>query len=620
MKKKIINGIMMVALVAATSTSFVSCKDTNEDVRVEQAAEIADLQSRLNDLDSKYGGICNELDQKINQVQSNLDAAKTELAGKIQENADQIAALEASVDNLEIWLVETFGKLVTGVEISGTYNNMLGSINVPGFEPKMLINNWGVAADDVVFPIYDGYDGLQIIAGKGEEIGTNPDNYGFAGYIYANVNRYIDMPLLTKAQDPANGIFDFTIVNTAGEDVEGLMVANVDADGKPTTDVLRWGWTRADDNNIFKFGVVYAGENAQAFAPAKIDLSKFKADLKQVWADRNRQTGTSKKALGHLVADLYYNLATKNITMKKYALKVTWKDNTIYAYDKDGEVIVESNEDKGLKHMVTSEAELVFMTIKPLSFNSGQALAETGGKVVGKVNYTVEKLEPYLDKIINRVKNKLNLSQYSIDMTPFLTMTTDPTTGHYAVLIPNGTVLNSTTGVAPLATDHDIYVDVDDIVNTIEDACDNMNKLLTNMQDLLDKVKGSTVTNWVEKFTNKAGTLFANNADQMLQPVLLAIDKNGNVSRVSGLKNAPYEADGEIRLEPTTYTAELFAPCYAKFLGCKDIEEAGFNEIIYSNEKEIKFTPESGKTYEIVYQALDFFGNVVEHSYYIQGK
>jgi hypothetical protein len=106
----------------------------------------------------------------------------------------------------------------------------------------------------------------------------------------------------------------------------------------------------------------------------------------------------------------------------------------------------------------------------------------------------------------------------------------------------------------------------------------------------------------------------------MLQPVLLAIDKDGNVSRVSGLKNAPYEANGEITLEPTTYTAELFAPAYAKFLGCKDIEEAGFNEIIYSNDKEIKFTPESGKTYEIVYQALDFFGNVVEHSYYIQGK
>ena len=624
MKKKIINGIMMVALVAATSTSFVSCKDTNEDVRVEQAAEIADLQSRLNDLDSKYGGICNELDQKINQVQSNLDAAKTELEGKIQNNADQIAALDTEIGNLEIWLVETFAKLVTSVEISGTYNNMLGSINVPGFEPKMLINNWGIAASNVVFPKYDGYDGLQIIIGEGEEIGTNPDSYGFAGYIYANVNRYLDMPLLTKAQDPDNGIFDFTIANTAGEDVEGLMVGNVDADGQPTTDVLRWGWTRAD-NNIFKFAVAYGGENAKAFAPAKIDLSKFKADLKQVWADRNRHSGTSKQALGHLVADLYYNLATKDTNMKKYALKVTWKDNTVRAYDKDGEVIVESNEDNGLKHMVTSEAELVFITIKPLSFNSGQALAEAGGQVVGKVNYTVEKLEPYLDKILNKIKKQIKLKNFDESIFYDGTIAISDGTGtvpagHYILTIP-GTSIDAAiagTGATPGASD--LEVDIDEIVNPIKAAYENVNDMMDDIKNLLAKINGTNITNWVEKFTNKAGTLFANNADQMLQPVLLAIDKDGNVNRVSGLKNAPYEADGEITLEPTTYTAELFAPCYAKFLGCKDIEEAGFNEIIYSNEKEIKFTPESGKTYEIVYQALDFFGNVVEHSYYIQGK
>ena len=106
----------------------------------------------------------------------------------------------------------------------------------------------------------------------------------------------------------------------------------------------------------------------------------------------------------------------------------------------------------------------------------------------------------------------------------------------------------------------------------------------------------------------------------MLQPTLLAIDKDGNVNRVSGLKGAPYVADGEITLEPTSYTAELFAPAYAKFLGCKDITADGFNEIIISNEKAITFTPESGKTYEIVYEAVDFFGNTVENTYYIQGK
>ena len=41
MKKKIINGILMVALVAATATSFVSCKDNSEDVRTDLIAELA---------------------------------------------------------------------------------------------------------------------------------------------------------------------------------------------------------------------------------------------------------------------------------------------------------------------------------------------------------------------------------------------------------------------------------------------------------------------------------------------------------------------------------------------------------------------------------------------------
>ena len=107
----------------------------------------------------------------------------------------------------------------------------------------------------------------------------------------------------------------------------------------------------------------------------------------------------------------------------------------------------------------------------------------------------------------------------------------------------------------------------------------------------------------------------------MLTPTLLAINAEGTVNRVSGLKSDPYIADGEITLQPTSYTAELFAPAYAKFVGCKDIDADGFNEILYTtNNKTLKFTPKSGTTYEIVYEAVDFFGNHFEHTYYIQGK
>ena len=619
MKKKIINGIMMVALVAATSTSFVSCKDTNEDVRIEQDAKIEALERDLalldlevDALDTKYGGICSALDSKIDGVKSDLTTAINAVSNKAADNSNRIAADSIRIDNLKeevnqltLWLTETFAKLVTNVEISGTYNNMTGSINIPGFEPKMLINNYGIAAVDGSFPKSDLYKGEKIewvandVLGAGSGVGATP---GFAGYIYANVNRYIDMPLKTKDQD-SESIFKVTLANTAGEDVKDLLIVNMDETGKPTTDVLQWGWTRADENNIFKFGVAYIGDEPASFTPAKIDLSKFKEDLKAVWRDRNKQSGTSKQALGHLVADLYYNLATKDTNMKKYMLKIAWKDNTVYAYDKDGETIIESNEEKGLQHIATSEAELVFATIKPLGFNSGEAIAEKVDNITKSANNLIEKSERLWNKIFDKIKKQLpNLNPDQINL-----------------IIAKGD-LQYVNGEWFISTTWGDKVTLTDIIDPMNESLQNVKDMMAQANKLLDKLNGKTITNWVEKFTNKFDKLINNNADQMLQPVLLAIDKNGNVNRVSGIKAAPYEAEGEVRLEATTYTAELFAPAYVKFVGCKDITADGFNELNFSNSKVLKFTPEKGKLYEIVYEAADYSGNIKSHTYYIQGK
>ena len=619
MKKKIINGIMMVALVAATSTSFVSCKDTNEDVRIEQDSKIADLQRRLASVEADYATI-GYVDDKVQKVKDDLNT----LQGIVDQKADQSALdnakteLQTNIDNvekeitqLELWLVETFAKLITNVEISGTYNNMTGSINIPGFEPKMLINNYGIAAVDGSFPKSDLYKGEKLEWNANDVLGAGSGEYakpGFAGYIYANVNRYIDMPLKTKDQD-SESIFKVTLANTAGEDVKDLLIVNMDETGKPTTDVLQWGWTRADENNIFKFGVAYIGDDPASFTPAKIDLSKFKADLKAIWRDRNRQSGTSKQALGHLVADLYYNLATKDTNMKKYALKIAWKDNTAYAYDKDGQTIIESNEEKGLQHIATSEAELVFATIKPLGFNSGEAIAEKVDNITKSANNLIEKSERLWNKIFNKIKKQLpNLNPDQIKLIM---------AGDNLKIDDDGEWYILATPVGGGAAQKVILTDIIEPLNT---DLVTVKDMLGKAQKMVDKLNGKTITNWVEKFTNKFDQLIKNNADQMLQPVLLAIDKNGNVNRVSGIKAAPYEAEGEVRLEATTYTAELFAPAYVKFVGCKDITADGFNELNFSNSKVLKFTPEKGKLYEIVYEAADYSGNIKSHTYYIQGK
>ena len=619
MKKKIINGIMMVALVAATSTSFVSCKDTNEDVKVELQGEYTKLLTQLSDLKKQYG----DLDTKVSTLEK-----------KVENHTEDIAQLQKEVDDLELWLVEAFAKLVYGVEISGTYNNMLGSINIPGFEPKMLINNYGVAEVKGSFPksaTTYGVTPIEWTANKA--LGSTEKNPGFAGYIYANVNRYLDStPMLSKAQ--GGELFDITIANTAGESVKGLVVKNTDAEGGATTDVLNWGWTRAD-NNIFKFKVEYQGEKAKDFEPAKIDLAKFKTDLKKVWADRNRATGTSKEALGHLVADLYYNLATKDFNMKKYGLKFAWKDATALiesnadytadVKDANGDVIKydASKEEKvGLDHIVTSEAELVFAAIKPLGFKGGGAFAEKEDNIIKKVNWTVEKAEVIENKIFDKIKAQIP----NFDATKIATITAKAADGSDGAVAVGDLVYDSTndrwwieqTGGA--AATYSATSDMTSIIKPLNLSLNNVKDMFTQLNAVKEKLNAKTVTNWAEKFTNKFKTLFDNNASQMLQPVLLAIDKEGNVNRVSGSKGAPLEVSGEVRLEPTTYTAELFAPAYLKFLGCKDIKADGFNTILTSNEKVIKFTPVAGTTYEIVYEAADYAGNIVDHTYYIKGK
>ena len=610
MKKKIINGIMMVALVAATSASFVSCKDTNEDVRVEMQQEYSDLLGKLKDLENKYSAV------------EGLSTRVGNLETQVKGHDKSIAELQVDVANLQAWAEEAFDNLVMSASIDAAYNNFTGSINIPGAEPLMLFCNYGTTAEEGSFPS----ENPQISWGANEELGSGKDakiaiaedgnvnvtfNGGFAGYLYASVNRFIPEQKLQDSDFDPESVFSFDLVDSRGDVVEDLMIANVEKDGAPTNDLLTWGWTRAE-NNMFKFGVAYAGSEASKYAPAKIDLAKFKDDLKAVWRDRNRATGTSKQALGKLAADLYYNLATKNTNLPKYRLRISWQDNIKgkkFTTDETG-YKVEDNTVK-VQHAVTANGNILFAAFKPLSFNAGKTLAENVHGAVADVNKVIEKSETLWNKIFKQIKSKFpNLNPDQIN-----TIIGDGTN-----LVDNGDgtwTMNITSGAAAGST-----VDVTSLIKPLNTSLENVQEMLAQAKNSLDKLKGSNVTNWLEKFTNKFDKLFAKNAQQMLEPVLLAIDKDGNVSRVSGIESAPYEAKAgvELTLDPTSYSAEIFAPAYAKYVACDNITADGFNEVLFANDVDLKFTPEKGKTYKVVYEAVDFTGVTRSHTYYIQGK
>lgn len=600
MKKKIINGILMVALVAATSTSFVSCKDTNEDVQAEMQAEYADLLGRLQTLEGY------DLDNRVKDLET-----------KVANHAGDIEELQAEVDALELWILTAFSNLIYTPQIAGTYNNLTGEIDIPGINPMMLFSYYGTATEDGIFPedaslLKEGENPLDW--NSGDKLGQG-DNAYVSSHLYAAINRYVDTtPMLAKSQDEA-GLFDFSLVQTDGTEAP-VKIENCDEKGDPTSDVLNWGWTRAE-SNVYKFDVSFTGDDAESYKHT-IDLKNLKQDIKTIFKNLN---GKDKKALGKAFADLYYNYLAKGTNLPKYALKISWDDPTEFIKtkvdnandeyvinkpesEKDGVITVATTtqEENAASFKVTSNYDILFATVKPLGFNSGEALGENAGKITNGINKTFEALESIENKIFNKIKAQLpNLSDDQIK-----------------TIIATGN-LTHTAGKWYINKDTANEVDLTEVINPLNESLENVKSMFAQLNQLKEKLNGKTITNWVEKFTNKFDKFIANNANQILQPVLLALN-DGTVNRVSGSKTSPSVFAGEVVLEPTSYNAEFIAPAYAKIVSCKDIDADGFNEMIYVNDKELKFTPESGKTYEITYTAVDFLGNIFLHKYYIQGK
>ena len=65
MKKKFINGFLMVAMLFATTSSFVSCKDNVDD---DLSDVYANLGKKSSELQDKINSVQNDLQNQINNI------------------------------------------------------------------------------------------------------------------------------------------------------------------------------------------------------------------------------------------------------------------------------------------------------------------------------------------------------------------------------------------------------------------------------------------------------------------------------------------------------------------------------------------------------------------------
>ena len=169
--------------------------------------------------------------------------------------------------------------------------------------------------------------------------------------------------------------------------------------------------------------------------------------------------------------------------------------------------------------------------------------------------------------------------------------------------------------------------ELQNIVNQINDQVggmmDNVNNLLDKVQGGIDKVNKGVIArlNNVIAKTNK----LLDNPNAVLQPLLMYSDGNG-AGRISESPIAPTrfnlngKSEASILLVATSYSAELIAPAYKKYV---EVEGNGasldVNGVIDGATNIIRFTAKPGK-YTIKFDAIDYYGEQREKTYYVEVK
>ena len=627
MKKKIINGIMMVALVAATSTSFVSCKDTNEDVRIEQAAEIAALQDRLDLLEAQYG----DLNRRVTDLRNDLN--------KTDANVER---LTLRCDQLEVWLAETFAKLVTSVEINATWNNMTGMVAIPGVKANMLIANYGTAGKGGKFPVegqlVDADEQLNWNAGT--KFGYSEARNTYAGTIYATVNKYINDELVL-----GDGKFGAQLVKTSGENIDDYITIGLGNEGKPTDKDLTWGWTRAD-NNIYEFEIGVKG-NPEELGFNILKVEGLKDDLKNIWQKR---ASISAEEFAQAVAKLYYTAVQGGVgsNMPMYALRLGWttgkeaKENEIKykEYDQNGTATEKSIKwtqpefMNTAKHFVQSDADLMLATLQPLAFTT----KDVPTTITPKVQMTLDEAEKIFNRMVATVNSVVqravagykgmdkagNYEDYSLrDMMIKSIVAEANNNGHITVAANAGAAttvtknalyyvsdgaapyyiytLNTSIAAGTLVAGADAaYAGTDYVIlnpyfaEYLGTTADKVNRTIEIVENALAYAKNgdlfkNKIADRILNYSAKADKWLGENFNNGLQPTLFAIHgiKNGTkilqtinstdvkLNRVSGIKGAPLyvKADGTpVILKATSYTLETFAPIMAKFVTITEVD------------------------------------------------
>ena len=628
----------------ATFEDFKTAYTENFDALVDSVGDLSGRVATLEKMAEQMTTLAGVITNINNLVGENATNIATNSA-LIAANTANINTLTTRVDQLE----NRLDNFVTGITVDKVHNPIFGSLNLPfGVKSTVLCGIYGSRLQNVVFPL------------AGEDDG---------GYVFE------DQANWTLASDAQPITFKDEIAqSTVGGNIcLSIQPNNVKAAGKAVTLISRDranyapGYSLAFLQNDNSKITTRSAAGGTYVAQAKItNPSAAKVNIdKQELADAARDVWNSVKDkkffdVPSLAKTIYSTF--KNVIPEYYAVDYAWMDG-------DQE-----------KH-VWSDYEIAAVTIKPLSFEtlvgrgatlnkSIPQLEEILGINLSDYQFTWENLKhldpmkKYITVTIPNTEgatiNGIPAPSVKIDDSKLEVIKTEDylkdDNGNYILdkdgnkiktivdvkvnilegLVKVGEIdlSNATIVLGPdKEEEFEVVIEMDEFNDMIDEINNNVGGMLGNVNDLLDKVQDGfdKINNGIiARLNNVIAKVnkITENPNNLLQPVMIYRDAANGTGRLSESSIAPTRlnlggaSSGSIAMYPTSYTAELLAPAYKKYVQVTPLDggTASFSKRMFgAGHESTIFTATAGK-YEIVYAAIDFYGKRVAKKYYVEVK
>ena len=683
MKKKIINGILLVAMLFAATTSFVSCKDNVDDEILPVYAQLAKQKSELSARIDNLEGQISALQSELNNVKADVTTIKSQIAalqsdvndlkGRLATVESQISTLSSKVDNIQndldaltlrVTEVENnVNKLIallsegmiTEIAVNHTVNDVIGSINIPGYNAKVLAALFGdnqtyierfpvASADYNVNPDGDVLTAADVAGAETVQFAadyiTKPN--GNAGKFFFTANS------LDKS------LFDINDWTLSLEASDGKVAPVYFTNVKPSNYVIQWG--------LYKSQVLGSNEAAEDLgfyeADANIDpqyleqcklnarnyvnFKDLKNDIKTAVDNIKAAKGTKAQliSIAKEAAKLIENYVSGQLSGNNRYL-----DNPTYSAQR---LVMTKTIDDASVRFQDADLDVALTAIAPLSYNSFWTMEKNAKKI---------NLD-FIEKAVNRLAKKIKSKLPHVDVSGVeFTKIEYPEVKEEITFWYNGKKYSTTPlvyialGIPEDEADEDvknnagIFYDIDgngwywinsgyepleeEIIKPIIDGI-NDGLPLEDLNDMIESISkindlGKTVDNaaarfnsYLERAANAIVNALHNHAlTRAVSPIILFSTTDGIKRMVDGTTVKA----GIMQINMTSPTEELFVPACRKYIAVKDASgKITESANLPGNTQLWTLDLTKAGDYTVILSCVDYYGYVVTKKYEITVK